>query len=383
MIFDSRKFSRKYALIYTAMIAAVLIIPLITYIVFLLQIDEAKAELSLEKQAKKIIISMQHYKNSDQVYHFPRYQEYSAALYDKNFKSIFSTLEFEPLTFTAGFHHQKNNYYYIYEFADDYYFGATYLLVAKKHTHNKIYFFAFSVMAAIIAVLFIFSLLLLQNFSAPFEKMNTHLDNFIKDSMHEINTPLSIINLNADLFAAKYGENKYLWRIKAASKTLATIYSDMDYLVKQGRVKHQVKEIDFGEFVQNRVDYFQEVANMKNIKLITEISPDVSYHFSTTKLQRIVDNTISNAIKYSHDNSEVEITVKENDAVIMFKVKDHGVGIENIEKIFSRYYRENDAKGGFGIGLNIVKQIIDEEGIRLKVFSELNKGATFLYKFYK
>ncbi|MFT7880398.1 MAG: HAMP domain-containing sensor histidine kinase [Sulfurimonas sp.] len=383
MIFDPRKFSRKYALIYTAMIAAVLIVPLITYILLLLQIDAAKVELSLEKQAKKIIVSMQRYKNSDQVYHFPRYQEYRAALYDENFKSIFSTLQFEPLTFTEGFHRQKNNYYYIYAFADDYYFGATYLLVSKKHTSNDIYFLAFSVMTAIIVVLFIFSLLLLRNFSAPFEAMNRHLDNFIKDSMHEINTPLSIINLNADLFGAKYGENKYLWRIKAASKTLATIYSDMDYLVKQGRVKHKIKEIDFGEFVQNRVDYFQEVANMKNIKINTEISPGILYHFSATKLQRIVDNTISNAIKYSHDNSEVEITVKENDAMIEFSVKDHGVGIENIDKIFSRYYRENDAKGGFGIGLNIVKQIIDEEGITLKVTSQPDQGATFLYKFYK
>lgn len=383
LIFDSKRFSRKYALIYTGMIATVLIVPLVTYIFLLLQIDEAKVELSLEKQAKKIIISMQRYKNSDQVYHFPRYQEYSAALYDENFKTIFSTLKFDPLTFTEGFHRQKNTYYYIYAFADDYYFGATYLLVAKKHTSNEIYFLAFSIMAAVIIVLFIFSLLLLRNFSGPFEEMNMHLDNFIKDSMHEINTPLSIINLNADLFAAKYGENKYLWRIKAASKTLSTIYSDMDYLVKQGRVKYKIKEIEFGEFVQNRVDYFQEVANMKNIKLTTDITPGIIHHFSTTKLQRIVDNTISNAIKYSHDNDEVEITVKENDEVIEFKVVDHGMGIENIDKIFSRYYRENGAKGGFGIGLNIVKEIIDEEGVELKVTSELNKGATFLYKFYK
>lgn len=383
MIFDYKKFSRKYALIYTGMIAAVLIVPLITYIFMLLQIDEAKVELSLEKQAQKIIISMQRYKNSDEVYHFPRYQEYSAALYDQSFKSIFSTLTFEPHTYTEGFHRQKNNYYYIYAFPDDYYFGASYLLVAHKHTANKIYFFAFSVMTAIIVVLFIFSSLLLRNFSAPFEKMNTHLDNFIKDSMHEINTPLSIINLNADLFGAKYGENKYLWRIKAASKTLATIYSDMDYLVKQGRVKHKVKEIEFGEFVQNRVDYFQEVANMKNIQLKTDITPGIIYPFSKTKLQRIVDNTISNAIKYSHDNDEVEIRVKENDELIEFEVKDHGMGIENIDKIFSRYYRENGAKGGFGIGLNIVKEIIDEEGVVLKVSSELNEGATFLYKFYK
>ena len=326
---------------------------------------------------------MQRYKNSDKVYHFPRYKEYKVALYNDKYQTIFSTLDFEPSSFTEGFHHTDNRYYYVYPLRDGYYFGANHLLVETTHTSSDIYLFAFSVMIAIVIALFIFSLLLLRNFSAPFEKLNTQLDNFIKDSMHEINTPLSIINLNADLFANKYGENKYLWRIKSASKTLATIYNDMEYLVKQGRVEHKVQEIDFGEFIQNRVDYFQEVANLKNITLDTHIAGGVKYHFSKTKLQRIVDNTISNAIKYSYDNSHVDIILQVEHGDIIFKVRDHGVGIENVHKIFSRYYRENEAKGGFGIGLNIVKQITDEENILLDVSSLLGKGATFCYTFYK
>ena len=383
MIFDSKKFARKYALIYTAVLAVLLIVPLVIYVLLLLQIDEAKVKLSLESQSKKIIVSMQRYKNSDKVYHFPRYKEYKVALYNDKYQTIFSTLDFEPSSFTEGFHHTGNRYYYVYPLRDDYYFGASHLLVETTHTSSDIYLFAFSVMIAIVIALFIFSLLLLRNFSAPFEKLNTQLDNFIKDSMHEINTPLSIINVNADLFANRYGENKYLWRIKSASKTLATIYNDMDYLVKQGRVEHKVQVIDFGEFIQNRVDYFQEVANLKNITLDTHIAGGVKYHFSKTKLQRIVDNTISNAIKYSHDNSHVDIMLQEEDGNIIFEVRDHGVGIENVHKIFSRYYRENEAKGGFGIGLNIVKQITDEENILLDVTSTLGMGATFRYAFYK
>ncbi len=383
MIFDSKKFARKYALIYTAILAVLLIVPLVTYVLLLLQIDEAKVKLSLETQSKKIITSMQRYKNSDKVYHFPRYKEYRAVLYNDKYQIIFSTLEFKPSSFTEGFHQEKNRYYYICPLSSSYYFGASYLLVETVHTANNIYLFALSVMIAIIIALFIFSLLLLKNFSAPFEKLNTQLDNFIKDSMHEINTPLTIINLNADLFANKYGENKYLLRIKSASKTLATIYNDMDYLVKQGRVEHKVQVIDFSEFIQNRVDYFQEIANLKNILLDTQIAAGVKYHFSKTKLQRIVDNTISNAIKYSHENSHVDVVLKVEHKDILFKVKDHGVGIENVHKIFSRYYRENEAKGGFGIGLNIVKQIIDEENILLDVTSTLGKGATFCYTFYE
>jgi signal transduction histidine kinase len=383
LIFDPKKFARKYAVIYTAVLAVLLIVPLITYVFLLLQIDEAKVKLSLESQAKKIIISMQRYKNSDKIYHFPRYKEYKAALYNDRYQMVFSTLDFEPSSFTEGFHHVGNRYYTIYLLPQGHYFGASMLLVETMHTASSIYLFAFSVMIAIVVALFIFSLLLLRNFSAPFEKLNQQLDDFIKDSMHEINTPLSIINLNADLFANKYGENKYLHRIKSASKTLATIYNDMDYLIKQGRIEHKKERIDMGVFIGKRADYFQEVANLKNITLDTHIEEGLAYHCSKTKLQRIVDNTISNAIKYSHDNTQVDITLKMKHEYIIFEVKDQGVGIENVDKIFSRYYRENEAKGGFGIGLNIVKQIIEEEGIGLQVTSTPGNGATFTYTFFK
>ena len=381
LIFDADRFARKYAIIYSSVLAVLLIVPLATYVGLLLQIDEAKVKLSLESQTKKILLSMQNYKNSDKIYHFPRYKEYSAALYDEKYRTLFSTLDFEPNTLTEGFHHYANRYYYVYPLPKGYYFGASILLVETVHTSSSIYLFAFSVLIAIFIALFIFSLLLLRNFSAPFEKLNRQLDNFIKDSMHEINTPLSIINLNVDLFANKYGDNKYLSRIKSASKTLATIYNDMDYLIKQGRVKHTKKMIDMGEFIQNRVDYFQEVANLKNIVLDTHIEEGVIYHCSKTKLQRIADNTISNAIKYSNSDTRVLISLRREEGRIIFEVEDHGVGIENVKKIFSRYYREDEAKGGFGIGLNIVKQITEEEHIDLDVKSALGKGTTFTYLF--
>lgn len=381
MIFKSEEFARKYAFIYTGILAILLIAPLIVYIQLLLQIDEAKVKLSLETQAKKIITTMQRYQNEDKIYHFPRYKEYKAALYDGKYQTIFSTLDFDPISFTEGFHQKSDRYYYVYTLPASYYFGADYLLVSTQHTAYKIYLFAALIMIAIVIALFIFSFLLLRNFSRPFEKLNLQLDNFIKDSMHEINTPLSIINLNSDLFANKYGENKYLQRIKAASKTLATIYNDMDYLVKEGKVTHNKGRVDMSEFVQNRVDYFQEVAHLKQISLATEITPHMMHDFSKTKLQRIVDNTISNAIKYSHDQSHVEIKVYLKDAHLCFEVKDYGVGIKDTHKIFSRYYRENEAKGGFGIGLNIVKKIIDQEHVKLEVDSVFGKGTTFRYIF--
>ena len=381
MTFDSKKFALKYAIRYTLILAIILISPLIIYVMLLLQIDKAKTELRLQEQSRKVLASMQHYNNRDKVYTFPRYQEYKTALYTNQYKEIFSTLDFEPSIFMEGFFSEKNHYYYIYALPDKQYFSSKYLLVSTLHTANEIYFIALLVILVILLTLFLFSLLLLKNFSAPFEHMNKQLDNFMKDSMHEINTPLSIINLNSDLCINKYGENKYLQRIKSASKTLATIYDDMDYLIKQGRVKHTKSNINFSEFIQSRVDYFQEVANLKNIIISIDIMTNVFYFFSKVKLQRIVDNTISNAIKYSYDNNTIEVTLKENAGNIDFSVKDYGVGIENVKKIFSRYYREDETKGGFGIGLNIVKNIVDEEKINLEIQSKLKEGTMFRYRF--
>ena len=381
MTFDASRFARKYATTYTLILAVILIVPLFFYLTMLLQIDKAKVKRSLQTQVYRVIVSMNNYDNSDKVYHFPRYKEFDTALYSKEGRTIFSTLMFEPSIFTEGFHIEDNNYYIIYPLPNELYFKANYLLVSTVHRANDIYFLALLTMLVILIILFILSVRLFKNFSRPFEEINHKLDNFIKDSMHEINTPLSIININAELFANKYGDNKYLQRMKSASKTLATIYDDMDYLIKQGRVKHKIQEINISEFVENRVDYFKGISTLKHIDLQTEIVPNLMYQFSKTKLQRIVDNTISNAIKYSYDNSKVKVKIEVKDSKIVFSVEDNGVGIENLERIFSRYYRENQTKGGFGIGLNIVKEIIDEEGIVLNVESKVGVGTIFIYTF--
>lgn len=115
---------------------------------------------------------MQRYQNEDKVYHFPRYKEYKAALYNSKYQVIFTTLDFEPMSFTEDFHQNGNRYYYVYTLPDSYYFGASYLLVSTVHTTNNIYFFAAMIMISIVMALFIFSFLLLRNFSRPFEKLN-------------------------------------------------------------------------------------------------------------------------------------------------------------------------------------------------------------------
>ena len=232
------------------------------------------------------------------------------------------------------------------------------------------------------ALFFVLSLFFLDRFALPFQRLNKRLDQFIKDSMHEINTPLSIINVNIDLYHRSNPANKYLQRIKAATKTLSTLYNDMDYLLKNERLSFEYETIDFSRYLQERCDYFHEVAALKNITIITAIEENIALFFNPTQLQRIIDNNLSNAIKYSNEEGKIEVILERIDQGCRLHFRDNGVGIEDVNRIFERYYRENQDKGGFGIGLNIVKSIIDKAGIELHIDSHYGKGSTFTYTFY-
>ncbi len=346
-------------------------------------INEAKNELYLKNLSYKIIAKMDKYKPSgqDAYFDFPRYNETKAGLYDENFHPIFSLIDDLPLIMTKGYYTYDNKRFFVQPLPQKRYFDADYLIIESESKNYEIYQVGLLIGLLILVILFFISYFIFKQFAQPFEKVNVQLDNFMKDSMHEINTPLSIINVNIDLFAMKNGENKYLTRIKAASKTLSNIYNDMDYLIKQDSVKYPKESIDFSAFLIDRIDYFQVVASQRAIMIEADIEKDIVIYFNKTKLQRIIDNTLSNAIKYSYENASVEVGLHYHDKGALFVVRDYGVGIEKPAKIFERYYREDLDKGGFGIGLNIVKKIIDENDITLDIISSLKRGSTFTYKF--
>lgn len=348
----------------------------------MININEAKNNLELKKKAYDVLYKIDKFKPAeDEYFNFPRFSSFKAGLYNENFTPIFSLIDSIPIAMENGFYEHQLQRFYVLRLPDKKYFGASYLVVVNEINNYEIYQMALLIGLAILVLLFVLSYYIFRNFAVPFEKVNTQLDNFMKDSMHEINTPLSIINVNVDLYSRTHGSNKHLRRIKAAAKTLSTIYNDMDYLIKQDIIDHPESEIHFSAFLTERIDYFQEVALLREIVIESRIQEELTIVFNRTKLQRIIDNTISNAIKYSYENALIEISLEQKANTIVLKVRDYGVGIAKPEKIFERYYRENLDKGGFGIGLNIVKKIVDEHGIDLQIVSKVKKGTTFIYTF--
>jgi signal transduction histidine kinase len=371
----------KYAYIYTVLISSILLAPLFFYVVHTKNIYDIQNELQLKDKSYLIIQKMQEHTKDNKYFKYPRFKTFESGLYGIRQEVIFSLISNQINDFTEGYHIDDDNAYLVTKLPEGKYFNAKYLIVKNKLSYGEVYEKSMFILLSISILVFGLSLLFLNHFAKPFKQVNKKLDNFIKDSIHEINTPLSIININIDLYNRKFESNKYLKRIKAASKVLSNIYNDMDYLIKYDRLDFSEENIDMALFIQERIDYFSEVAFMKNITILSNLEDNIILKINPKQFQRVVDNNISNAIKYSHEERVVEINLYTQNYTAILKFKDYGIGIENVDKIFQRYYRETNQTGGFGIGLNIVKSIIDKYNIILRIDSTFKKGSTFSYKF--
>lgn len=379
---NDNHYSLKNAFVYTVLVAVLLLVPTYVYVTYMKYVQEIQYEFKLKGQSHLIITAMEDFDQMEnKSFAYPRFQSFQSGLYDEHFSPIFTLIK-EPLhTQKAGYHVQNGYAYLVVKLPERRYFDAAYLIVGGKISYVGVYQDVIIILLVITILIFILSLFFLDHFAKRYQRVNQRLDRFIKDSMHEINTPLAIINVNIDLYNRNHPTNKYLQRIKAATKTLATIYNDMDYLIKNERVVFEYEEINLSQYLRERIDYFEEVAALRNITIHSHITDGIILFFNPTQLQRVVDNNISNAIKYSYEEGKIDITLEANNDECLMIFKDNGVGIKDSTQIFERYYRENKEKGGFGIGLNIVKSIIDHANIELQIDSQEAKGSTFCYRF--
>ncbi len=214
------------------------------------------------------------------------------------------------------------------------------------------------------------------------EKLLQMQDKFIKNAIHEINTPLSIILVNIELYNLKYKKNSYLTKIEAGIKIIHNIYNDLSYIVKKDRVVYEKVELDFSSFLKERAEFFNDVAVGNSLDLIVDIQEDCKIFFNETELQRICDNNISNAIKYSFENSIIYIKLYNEGEYVIFSIANRGEKLEDTKKIFDRFYRSDTAKGGFGLGLSIVKEICQKCGVDIDIDTKEGYNI-FRYRFKK
>ena len=204
------------------------------------------------------------------------------------------------------------------------------------------------------------------------------LKRLLRKSYHELYNPLAIINTSLEMQNIKNGSNKYTDAITVASRTLQIVYDDLYYSLSSRHEHTSMFSINLSEFVKKRIDYFYYLIKSKNITIDFSGMQNSIIQMRESDLQRIVDNTISNAIKYAKIGSIVVIKVVDNGEEIIFISQNSGSEIKNPQNIFKEKYREDFEQIGMGIGLEIVSSICSLYSIKPEVVSN-NGDTTFKY----
>jgi len=232
---------------------------------------------------------------------------------------------------------------------------------------------------------------MISRLKASFEE----LAQFSADVSHELRTPLTV--LQGEVEVALRG-NRTIEEYKEVLKSnleeikrLKSIVETLLFLSKaeSGQIIYKIKEIDVIDVIISVISSLKSFIKEKNIKIDIDGEPETYIKGDENLLKQLFYNIIHNAIKYNRKNGKITVSIRENDDKIFVSIEDTGFGIKEnqLKNIFNRFYRVDKARtrkeGGFGLGLNIVKKIIDIHNAEIEVESEINKGTKFTIIFQK
>ncbi len=229
----------------------------------------------------------------------------------------------------------------------------------KKKLIRK--FLLYSLFASLVSLLFsIYALM-------PLHRALRLNEEFVKDILHDFNTPLSSMRINLKLFKREIGDNPKIKRLENNIESILSLQHNLQTFLKGALT--QTEEFDVKDLIKERIPYFEV------------LYPDITYHTNLVSFKikankdaftRILNNILSNAGKYNKKAGKVSVTLNNSQLTI----EDTGKGIKDTSKVFQRYYKEQDR--GIGIGLHIVKKLCDEMHIRIKMKSKIDQGTRII-----
>ena len=302
-------------------------------------------------------------------------QNYKISFYDKDKNLLFGNLN-EKLNFEQNFYNDEEKLI-IVDSSTVGHLGIWYIALKDNSLKEKIsnlklnIFLIFLIFYTIIAIV---SWSLAKLFLKPIKNERERLNNFIKDTTHELNTPISAIIMSCE------DDNltkKQLDRIKFSAKRVSEIYKDLTYIFLGNIEKKSLDKIDLSNVIKEEIINFEPMIARKRLKINLNIE-EFFYEINKDDFIRLFNNLFSNAIKYNKTDGNIDIILQNSELII----KDSGIGIskDKIKDIFNRYYRATNQSGGFGLGLNIVNMICKTYNIKIDVQSSENIGSTFTLK---
>ena len=209
----------------------------------------------------------------------------------------------------------------------------------------------------------------------PLFKSEENIENQIKETLHELNTPVATIQINSKILQKKESDEKNISRLKRIDEScdiLLNLYNQMEYNIKEQIDSVSIDEFDVDDIIEKSIIKHNDI---KGYITITYEKKPFLIVADKNGFERVIDNLLSNAIKYNKKDGKIIITL-END---ILKIEDTGVGIDtkNLFQIFDKYYQENSLSSGIGLGLNIIKAYCDRYKIDIKIDSKKDEGTIF------
>lgn len=308
--------------------------------------------------------------------------ELKIGFYDADQKPIASEIKNE-INFDGDFY-EKDNQLMLVDKSAFGHLDVTYTVIQEHSFYDTIAQIKKIIIAVLLILYLLFSLVgyfLAKLFIKPIQMKRIQLDNFIKESTHELNTPISALLMSIKP-QSEMNEKSYE-RIKISAKRISDIYKDLTYLLLRNSdlETQSAKNITINKILKEQVSHLSPLAGKKRLTIIENYHEDIVTKIDEESLIRLINNLLSNAIKYNKLGGEIEITTDKQILII----KDSGIGIakEHQNEIFKRFYRATDESGGFGLGLNIVYKICKTYDIDIKMESEKGKGTEFWLEFKK
>ncbi|HEY9681324.1 MAG TPA: HAMP domain-containing sensor histidine kinase [Oculatellaceae cyanobacterium] len=228
----------------------------------------------------------------------------------------------------------------------------------------------------------------------PIEESFQVLRRFMNDAGHELSTPISIIQANAeamelDLPPPESESNQTLANklaiIERSTDRMGTLVQDLMLLsrMESPQVANRRSSIQLDNLAKQVLEEFDELFKSKGIELKLTVAQMVSLTADGDQLKRLMTNLLQNAYRYTDTGGSVHVTVDTFGRYARLVITDSGIGIpsESVPKIFDRFYRvdksRSRAAGGVGLGLSIVRAIVESHKGKIDVTSEENKGTSF------
>jgi len=239
-----------------------------------------------------------------------------------------------------------------------------------------------SVSFVVLLIITIFlSKLIVQPIHIAFEKQRE----FVTDSGHELKTPLSIISANTDILEMEYGTNKHVDEIKNQVHRMTALTKELLSLAKTETLNRSedFTEFDLSYLIENTVLPFESLAFETGKEIILNVEEGIRFKGDENHIKKMLTELTDNAVKYAVPDSKIEISLHKKGKKRIICVKNRYLGElpKEKSKLFDRFYRGDKSRtnriNGYGIGLSIVRNIVESHGGRIYIDSVPNDTIVF------